>query len=53
MLINCIWQLKNAFNGSIFYECKKSQNPQVVHKNLHILGSLILCVPSKPLIANW
>ncbi|MBT2721454.1 DUF4393 domain-containing protein [Bacillus sp. ISL-46] len=35
----CIWQLKNAINGSIFYECKKSQNTQVVYKKLHILGS--------------
>lgn len=42
LMFNCIWQLKIAINGSIFYECKKSQNTQVVHKNLHILGSLIL-----------
>ena len=33
---NCIWQLKNAINGSIYYECKKNQNTQVGHKNLHI-----------------
>ncbi|MGF6947695.1 hypothetical protein QF028_000188 [Neobacillus sp. B4I6] len=38
----CIRQLKNAINGSIFFVCKKSQNTQEMHKNLHILGSLIL-----------
>jgi hypothetical protein len=42
----CIWQLKNAINGSISNEFKKSQNTQVMYKNLHILGSFfysLLC----------
>jgi len=37
----CIWQLKNAVNG-VSFEYKKAQNSQVVHKNLRILGFLIL-----------
>jgi hypothetical protein len=38
----CIWRLKNAINGSMFDEYRKSQNTQVVHTNLHILGSIFL-----------
>ncbi|MFC4802025.1 hypothetical protein ACFPA1_22155 [Neobacillus sp. GCM10023253] len=34
-------QLKNAKYRNISYKRKKSQNAQVVHKNLHIFGSLI------------
>ncbi len=36
--------LKMLFTySSIFYECKNSQNTQaVMHKNLHILGCLIV-----------
>lgn len=42
LVLFCIWQLKNAINGRMFFECKKSRYTQVVHKTLHILGSLFL-----------
>jgi hypothetical protein len=34
----CIWQLKNAVYGSMFFECKKAENIQGMNKNLHIFG---------------
>ena len=34
----------------MYYKCKKSQNIQVVHKNLYILGSLFFIVLSTPLV---
>jgi len=34
--------IKKCYKRRMFYECKKSQNTQVVHKNLHILGPIYL-----------
>ncbi|ANC20191.1 hypothetical protein WR52_15940 [Bacillus cereus] len=43
-LMGVFGNLKMLFTySSIFYECKNSQNTQAVsHKNLHILGCLIV-----------
>jgi hypothetical protein len=38
----CIWQLKNAGYGSMFFECKKAENMQEMNKNLHVFGLLII-----------
>jgi ribosomal protein S6 len=37
----CIWQLRNAVYGSMFFECKKAENIQEMNKNLHIFGLFI------------
>ncbi|PGW28797.1 hypothetical protein COD88_10505 [Bacillus cereus] len=51
VFIIVFWVLMGGFSNlkmlftysSIFYECKNSQNTQaVLHKNLHILGYLIV-----------
>jgi hypothetical protein len=37
----CFMNVKNAVYGSMFYECKKCRNTQVVYKNLHNLSSFM------------
>jgi hypothetical protein len=37
----CIWQLKNAVYGSMFFECEKPEDMQGMNKSLHIFRFLV------------